>query len=179
MTSIVVIAWGILVSWSVSPAVAGALDSRQVALEIGYGAGIENTKLARLNFQWNLFPRIYQHRSIELTGIGQLGGGIWRGDRDIADIALTPTFRLQGSNSSNVRPYLEAAIGFHYISEIQMRRRVLSTNFQFGDHLAIGLVIGKSRAFDIAYLFQHLSNASIKRPNAGINFHILRIGYSL
>lgn len=180
MTSIVVIAWGVLVSWGVSPALAGAFDFRQVALEIGYGAGIENTKLARLNFQWDLFPRIYQHRSIELTGIGQLGGGIWRGDRDIADIALTPIFRLQGSNAgADIRPYFEAAIGFHYISEIQMRRRVLSTNFQFGDHLAIGLVIGKNRALDIAYLFQHLSNASIKRPNAGINFHVLRIGYSL
>ncbi|MGB5105671.1 MAG: acyloxyacyl hydrolase [Candidatus Zixiibacteriota bacterium] len=156
------------------------LSFRQAALELGYGEGIDNTKLLRLNLQWTYSPPLFTNRGFEVAGIAQLGGGIWRGDRDIVDISATPVFRLQGADHSpNIRPYFEAAIGFHYISDIQMRQRVLSTNFQFGDHLGIGVVFGKSKTIDVSYLFQHLSNASIKRPNSGINFHILRIGYSL
>lgn len=159
---------------------AGRLDFRQMVVEFGYGAGIENTKLLRANLQWNFLPELFDHRGIKLVGIAQVGGGIWRGDRDIADVSLTPIFRLQGSSpNASPRPYFEAAIGFHYISEIQMRHRVFSTNFQFGDHLGIGLVFGKTQIIDVGYLFQHLSNASIRRPNSGINFHILRVGYSL
>lgn len=155
------------------------LSFHQFALEMGYGAGIENTILVRLDFKWRLLPRLAGGKRLELVGFGQLSGGLWRGDRDIWNLSATPILRLQRpSLSHRLNPYLEAGIGLHYISEIQMRRRVLSTNFQFGDHLGLGIQIGRSRTTDICYIFQHHSNASIKRPNSGVNFHIIRIGYS-
>ncbi len=158
---------------------AGVFQFREVALELGYGTGIEDTKLLRFDSQWNFLPRLYRGSRLEVIGIGQLSVGLWKGDRDIFNLSATPILRLQKSTSSSLlRPYLEAGIGLHYISDIQMRQRVLSTNFQFGDHAGIGLGIGRSRVVDICYMFQHHSNASIKRPNSGINFHILRIGYS-
>lgn len=167
----------VFVLWGESyPAV---FQFREIAVEIGYGTGIENTKLLRLDSQWRFRPQMYKGNRIEIIGIGQLSAGIWKGDRDIFNLSATPILRLQSSARSRIfAPYIEAGIGLHYISEIQMRRRVLSTNFQFGDHAGIGFVIGRSRAVDICYLFQHHSNASIKRPNSGINFHIIRIGYS-
>lgn len=158
---------------------AGVFRFREIAVEIGYGAGIEDTKLLRLDSQWNFLPRVYRGNRIEVIGIGQVSTGIWKGDREVFNLSATPILRLQSSSqSATLRPYLEAGIGLHYISDIQMRRRVLSTNFQFGDHAGVGLSFGHSHVFDICYLFQHHSNASIKRPNSGINFHILRIGYS-
>lgn len=158
---------------------AGVFQFREIALELGYGTGIEDTKLLRFDSQWNFLPRLYRGSRLEVIGIGQLSAGVWRGDRDIFNLSATPILRLQSfSPSASLRPYLEAGIGLHYISDIQMRQRVLSTNFQFGDHAGIGLGIGRSRIVDICYMFQHHSNASIKRPNSGINFHILRIGYS-
>lgn len=158
---------------------AGVFQFRQIALELGYGTGIENTKLLRFDSQWTFLPRLYKGSRFEVIGIGQLSAGVWKGDRDIFNLSATPILRLQSSSpSASLRPYLEAGIGLHYISDIQMRQRVLSTNFQFGDHAGIGISSGRSRVVDICYMFQHHSNASIKRPNSGINFHILRIGYS-
>ncbi len=158
---------------------AGVFRFREVALELGYGTGIEDTKLLRFDSQWSFLPRLYRSNRIEVIGIGQLSAGIWKGDRDIFNLSATPILRLQSSSpSASLRPYLEVGIGLHYISDIQMRQRVLSTNFQFGDHAGIGVGIGRSHIVDICYMFQHHSNASIKRPNSGINFHILRIGYS-
>lgn len=158
---------------------AAVFQFREIAAEIGYGTGIENTKLLRLDSQWNFRPQMYKGNRMEIIGVGQLSAGIWKGDREIFNLSATPILRLQSSTQSRIfAPYIEAGIGLHYTSDTQMRRRVLSTNFQFGDHAGIGFVIGRSRAIDICYLFQHHSNASIKRPNSGINFHIIRIGYS-
>lgn len=154
------------------------LQFGQVALEIGYGEGITSTTLTRLGLQWRVQPSLAHVGEFELALMPLFSSGFWRGDRDITDIAATPVIRLQRNTAHSFRPYVEGAIGFHYISDIQMRSRVFSTNFQFGDHLGIGFQIGKDHALEFGYQFQHLSNASIKRPNAGINFHILRIGYS-
>ncbi len=33
------------------------------------------------------------------------------------------------------------------------------------------------KGFEIGYRFQHISNAGIKEPNDGINFHQLRLQY--
>jgi hypothetical protein len=54
----------------------------------------------------------------------------------------------------------------------------MSTAFQFGNHVGLGYRFGATNAFDLSYRFQHLSNASIKSPNAGINFHQVRAQYN-
>ncbi len=147
-------------------------------VEAGYGAGIDNTWLARAGLQWQWSQLSSRSEWLDFQTCWQLSAGLWRGDRDIVDCSLTPILRfgLARPVTGAVFPYLEGAVGFHYISDIAMRNRVFSTNFQFGDHLGVGCQFGKQRAVDLCYQFQHLSNASIKRPNAGINFHIVRIG---
>lgn len=159
---------------------AGTLRPDGVAVEAGYGSGIADTWLGRLNAQWGWSKLSTRSTKLEFQTRWQTAVGIWRGDRDIFDISLTPVFRLQSVGAiAGLRPYFEGAVGFHYISETRMRGRVLSTNFQFGDHLGIGFQSGGRVGIDICYQFQHLSNASIKRPNAGINFHLVRIGVAL
>ncbi len=144
--------------------------------ESGYGSGIDDTWMARVDGQWKWEQLSATGKSLEFQTRWQTSIGIWRGDRDVFNASLTPILRLQYlALGPDVLPYLEGAVGFHYISETRMKNRVLSTNFQFGDHLGVGIRFGRN-GLDLCYQFQHLSNASIKRPNAGINFHILRIG---
>lgn len=176
-------AWIMLIASTLAPMAdisATVFRFRQVAFEAGYGTGIENTKLFRVDSQWDFLPALHKGHQIELVGIGQLSSGVWKGDHRIFNFSATPIYRLQRSAGvSSFRPYFEGGIGMHFISEVQMRHRMFSTYLQFGNHVGLGVLLGRVRTIDISYQFQHLSNASIRKPNSGINFHILRLGCSL
>jgi opacity protein-like surface antigen len=73
--------------------------------------------------------------------------------------------------------YLEAGIGAHLISSTALGNKRFGTAFQFGDHLGFGYRFGARGAADIGYRYQHLSNADIKVPNNGIDFHQVRLQY--
>lgn len=150
---------------------AHAVDS--MSAEIGSGKGVD---MWRIGAQWKWQSKWFQGPNYHLGGYWDLQIGQWDGADTITDIGLTPTFRLQPN--SNRGPYLEGAIGFHYLSSknIAANRR-FSTNFQFGDHVGAGLRFGDRGQYDLSVRFQHLSNASIKRPNPGINFGQLRFQY--
>src|SRR5262245_13251536 len=85
-----------------------------VALELGRGD--DETKLFRLSLQsdWSLdWPAAHDWR---LGAYWELSAGGWRNhDASAGDFALTPVFRY-ASHAGNVRPYVEAAIGFHIVS---------------------------------------------------------------
>ncbi len=71
--------------------------------------------------------------------------------------------------------YAQLSSGPHYISLNSDRQ---AGGFIFSDNFAAGLsfkFINQLRT-EIQYRFRHLSNASIKRPNAGINNHFLMFG---
>jgi hypothetical protein len=102
--------------------------------------------------------------------------GYWNSDKDnrqndnLWELGLTPVLRLAPKASGGMRPYLEAGLGGHVLSDTRIGERKLSTAWQFGTHLGVGLDCGRLR---IGYRFQHLSNAGIKTPNDGIDFHVL------
>ena len=150
-----------------------------VAFEIGSGDGVD---MARVGVQWDWNKRWFQGANWHLGGYWDVAAGYWhRGDvragehDEIFDIGVTPVFRIQPN--SLIGPYVEAAIGFHLLSHTSIGDRRMSTAFQFGDHLGVGYRFGARGSFDLGYRFQHLSNASIKRPNPGINFHQIRLQY--
>ena len=87
-------------------------------------------------------------------------------------------FRLEGTAPGS--PYLEAAIGFHVISDLQIDYdRSFSTRFQFGDHVGVGMRFGPRDRYDVGLRLQHLSNGGIRKPNPGIDFLQLRFQYHL
>jgi hypothetical protein len=103
------------------------------------------------------------------------------GENDaLYNISLTPVFRLQRDTalSSGVSPFAEAGIGAHLLSATSLANESYSTAFQFGSLLGWGVGFGKHGQYEVGYRFQHISNASIKRPNNGLNLHMLRLGYS-
>lgn len=140
--------------------------------------------LYRIGAQWDWNKRWLETGGWHLGGYWDLQLGYWdnssnnKTNSDLWELAFTPVFRVQQNQPSAVSPYVELGIGVHLLSETSVSaQRDLSTAFQFGSHAGVGARFGPKNAFDLSYRYQHLSNAGIKEPNHGINFHILRLGY--
>ena len=151
----------------------GTSDSSNASVDMG-----------RIGIQWNWSKSWAISQNWQIGGFWDLSFGYWSNSspqkttNGISEIAFTPTFRLQQTNMGPFSPYLEGAIGFHLLSDTSVsQERRFSTQFQFGDHIGVGIRFGQKHAMDLGYRYQHLSNAGIKEPNQGINFHQLRFQY--
>lgn len=103
------------------------------------------------------------------------------GNTELWDLSLTPVLRYQrdAELSSGVTPFAEAGIGAHLLSDTRLGDQKLSTAFQFGSMVGFGLGFGERGQYELSYRFQHISNADIKKPNDGLNLHLLRLGYAI
>lgn len=156
---------------------ASAIDGMSV--ELGGGEGVDR---ARVGLQWDWNARWFQGSNWHLGGYWELSLGQWNrntvapGQNDsITDVGFTPVFRIQPNALTG--PYVEAAVGVHWLSRSHIGDKRMSTHFQFGDHIGAGYRFGAKGALDVGYRFQHHSNAGIKRPNPGINFHNIQLRY--
>lgn len=98
---------------------------------------------------------------------------LWVNSRsNIWQIGITPMFRWW------ITPqwYAEAGVGATMVSHTRFANRELSTQFQFGDHIGIVRTFGDD--LRIGLRLSHFSNASIKRPNNGLNLIQLTMTYS-
>ena len=162
---------------------ARALDS--VSLEYGTSdSSNASVDLVRLGLQWTWALRFALGSSWHIGGYWDLSLAYWSNDSPsrtnsgLADIGVTPVLRLEPTDPGAVAPYFELASGAHLLlrSSVSTERR-LGSLFQFGSHVGLGLRFGARREVDLSYRYQHLSNAGIKQPNQGINFHVLRLQY--
>lgn len=156
-----------------------ALAVDGVALELGSGNA---TDMGRVGLQWNWNKQWFKGDQWHVGGFWDLSLGHWHRDgvlpgqnNNITEIGLTPTLRLQSNDGKGL--YGELGIGFHLLSRTSLGHKRFSTAFQFGDHLGVGYRFGTKGAFDLGLRYQHLSNASIKKPNNGINFTQVRLQY--
>ncbi|OWW18921.1 acyloxyacyl hydrolase [Noviherbaspirillum denitrificans] len=155
-----------------------AADSASV--EFGTG---DKTKMVRLGAQWKWDNMWWRSNGTHIGGYWDLTLAQWRGDRfqnipgntqHITAAGITPVFRWQNDSKKGV--YVEGGIGAYLLSDLYDNNgKQLSTRFQFGDHLGLGYVFANSA--DISLKIQHFSNASIKKPNDGVNFAIVRLSY--
>lgn len=151
-----------------------------ISIEGGYSPNDDGgVKLSRIGLQWDWGVNWLNSDSLSLGGYWDLQAGYWNSDTsNIGDFSITPVFRFQYNKLSYFFPYIELAVGAHILTEKSITQgRTFSTNFQFGDHFGTGIRFGNKRQYDLSYRLQHLSNASIKSPNPGINFHQLRFAY--
>lgn len=163
---------------------AGVLNAAQAAdsFSIEAGAG-DRTNMVRAAVQWDWEKKWFHSNGTHLGGYWDLSGAYWKqrryrdipGETDyLYDIGLTPVFRFQRDDKRGF--YGEAAIGVHYLSELYNNAgKRLSTRFQFGDHIGVGYVFNNN--VDVGLRIQHISNGSIKKPNSGVDFAILRVAY--
>ena len=153
---------------------AQALDS--VSFEVGRGN--DHTDLWRAGLQWNWDKKWFADRPWTLGAYWDLQLSRWSANSGaVWDIGFTPVFRLERARSSTYVPYVEAAIGFHILSERRISERRFSTKFQYGDHIGAGVRYGERYRYDVSVRLQHLSNGGLRRPNPGINFAELRLAY--
>lgn len=147
-----------------------------ISYEMGRGEG---TEMWRLGAQWSWDKKWFAQRRWNIVAYWDVSAGVWDNRQNtLTDLGLTPTFRIQQRDFTGLAPYLEAAIGFHLLSEVRVSaKKIFSTNFQYGDHFGAGLRFGHRRRYDVSLRLQHLSNGSIRRPNPGINFAQLRLAY--
>ncbi|MDA0321650.1 MAG: acyloxyacyl hydrolase [Verrucomicrobia bacterium] len=92
-------------------------------------------------------------------------------------IGFSPVFRLVQKRifSRQTKAYLEGSVGVHYLQDTMIGDRNVSSNFQFGDHLGLGVIFGRNSQFDLSYRLQHFSNGGVESPNPGLDFHAFRL----
>jgi len=152
-----------------------ALAIDGVSIEYGRGNMVEMSRVGAI-WKWD---RVWLNDGqYKVNAFWEASLGRWRGykpddnNQSVAEIGITPVFRLSKKNISGVAPYLEGGfIGLHLISPTFIyTNRKFGSSFQFGNHIGFGARFGEHWQYDFGYRFQHLSNGDIKKPNQGINF---------
>lgn len=145
------------------------------------GFGDQSTSAYVAGLRWDL-P---WHRDFSFGTVGaytEIAAGRWhtddRGHVSNAwptQISLTPALRLHPSIAPNW--FAEIGVGANYIVPLfRSGEKRFSTEFNFGDHAAIGRSFGRS---ELSLRIEHFSNAGISHPNPGENFVQLRYAYRL
>ena len=167
---------------ALSPA-AYALDG--MSFEYGHSdSSNANVNLYRVSAQWNWHKKLIETGNWHLGGYWESSFGYWvnnsfaRTNSGLIDFGFTPVLRFQQTKISGLSPYAELGVGFHFLSSTSVgTQRQFGSSFQFGDHAGAGVRFGGKGQYDLGYRYQHLSNAGIKQPNQGVNFHQVRFAY--
>jgi lipid A 3-O-deacylase len=161
--------------------VSSAFARDGMSVELGHGNHTEMVSFS-LTREWS--EPIYDMGSWTIGGYWDLGVSFWNphsndgGNNQVADLAITPVFRIMQKTRSNFAPFAEAAVGASVMSNHNVwRGHDMSSNFQFADHVALGVSFGQKLEWDVAARLQHFSNAGIANPNPGINFFQVRLDY--
>lgn len=147
--------------------------------------GGDGTNLYGVRAQWDWGRRWFTAGNWFLGGYWEADASYWGGESgstgnsSLSEIGFTPAFRLQRYQpfAWGIRPYLDAAVGVHLLSEQDIGNQELGSNFLFGPYAGIGFLFGPAGRYELGYRIEHFSNGGITKPNSGINFHILRLGY--
>ncbi len=96
---------------------------------------------------------------------------------DNIEAGLTLLFKYAFPLGERFKPYIKFGAGPLYISQ---HTREQSTQFNFVDTAGVGFswFIKKDLALSFEYRYRHLSNASIKHPNKGIDATSFLVGVS-
>jgi hypothetical protein len=82
-------------------------------------------------------------------------------------------------SEGTTRPFVEAGLGVRLLSGPTISRTcTLSSALQFADMVGVGAQFGSHQQNQAGFRFQHLSNASIKDAEPGINFSQLYLQYN-
>ena len=160
------------------PALAADKLIDNASLEIGGGAKVQMVRVA-VQADWS--KRWFQSNGWHLGGYWDASLAQWRGNayrdvdgqhQNITNIGFTPVFRYQRDDLKGW--YGEGGIGVNLLSELYNNdANRLSTAFQFGDHIGAGYVFDNQ--WEVGMKIQHFSNGSIKKPNSGVNFLVLKV----
>lgn len=135
------------------------------ALQYGY-----HTKYQRLGLAYET-PALWSHTFTNNGRIDlsvELSAGYWKAKQNrepdtMWQLSAVPMLRWWPGDTY----YLEIGAGPSYISRTHFAGKELSTRLQFMSHVGGGFVINDVHRFGLRY--SHVSNASIKTPNPGLD----------
>lgn len=158
------------------------------SVTLSYGSSWGNhdeVDVYRLGLQRSWKQRWYTDGKWYLSGQWELLAGQWQSDpgntgtdelQEVGARANTRLYRYP-TGEARFQPYFELGLGIHLLSSSQIEDKDLSTNYQFGSNVGAGVRFGRGHQFEIGWRFMHLSNADIEKPNPGINFNLVHLGY--
>ncbi len=149
-------------------------------VQTGEGDGATTAYTVGAGWNWNWSHR---YRVGLLTGYTEATVGRWKtstdtpqGDYWYTQVGVTPVLRL--FPGSEALWFGEIGIGANVITpRYRTDLKHFSTEFNFGDHAAVGRIVGDHRQGSVALRLQHFSNGGIEEPNPGENFVQLRCTY--
>jgi hypothetical protein len=131
-----------------------------------------------------VWPWSWKSSSGAWTGYTELLVGVWSaeavaGGRDTFNhVAVSPIFRYNFDGGRSPW-FFEGGIGMSYTSPLYVTKsKTFSTKLNFADTVGIGRSFGEGGRQSVTLRLQHLSNASIKKPNPGEEFLQLRYTWS-
>ena len=144
------------------------------SISIGYGQNSLPDDVYRLGFQKKFKNRYFESENGYISGYYDLAFSHLKYNQDdLQSMSFTPVF-IYYFNTEHLKPYLFGGIGLSYLSEKKVATREFSTHFQFEDRIGLGLAYD---TFNIELGYFHYSNASIKKPNDGMDIGMLNIFY--
>ena len=160
-------------SMTVAAPVVVAAESGGLGLKYGVGDKYSRTTLVyETTALWD-YPWSSNGNRLELTA--ETGVSYWKanGSRSPGNawqLYATPLIRWW----FNERFFIEGGIGLTAFNKTRFADKTISTAFQFGDQIGVGVLLDKNSRLSLRYA--HFSNASIKRPNPGLN--VVEAGYT-
>ncbi|HLR87196.1 MAG TPA: acyloxyacyl hydrolase [Wenzhouxiangella sp.] len=113
--------------------------------------------------------RLYEGKSGHLSGYWTAGATWWeaaRHGRDRYSISASPVF-VWNFNAQGWQPFVEAGIGAAWFSSNLVSNRNLGSRLHFEDRFGVGMHLGARNTLVLRVI--HYSNASLKKPNQGVN----------
>ena len=167
------------------------LSQAQFGLALSSGQGILDIVPYRFAVSWD-FGSVWQQESLwGLNVLWESSAAVWNSPSrtdlsperatDLNAYTTGPMLRWQRQNplaGTGIRatPYAELGVGLSWLTQTEIQGRVLSLHFQFEDKIGLGMRFGKKQQYDLALRAYHYSNASIKRPNSGVNLAMMSFG---
>ncbi len=153
---------------------ASARDASQGSFSVRAGAG---DHYQRYELAWES-PSLWSYQfsgGSRIDLVGELGAAYWnasgsRSPSNAGQFSAIPMVRW----TFGERYFIEAGVGPTVFTRTRFAGEHISTAFQFGNHIGAGAYV--SDAGRVSLRFSHFSNASIKRPNPGLD--VLQLTYS-
>ncbi|MFD1259346.1 acyloxyacyl hydrolase [Entomomonas asaccharolytica] len=114
-----------------------------------------------------------------VSGYWDFGYTYWEGGDAAAgnhSLAVAPVFTYNFNTNSQIKPYIEVAIGVAAFSRTRVSNKKLGSAFNFEDRLGLGITFLERQKLGVRVM--HYSNGGIKKPNQGVNNYSLFYSYA-
>ncbi len=140
------------------------------SFSFGYGQDKQNNATYRLGIQRKFEKRYFESNTGYVSGFYDVSVNKFDVDSSLYSLNISPVFAYYFKTNTKVTPFVYGGIGTSFFSKTSTKKKKFSTSFQFEDRFGLG-VKTKEHSFDLGYY--HYSNASIKKPNDGIDMFLL------